>query len=119
MNKYSRTNDQHLNDINKCIKTLSERDTEDPYHEYKLKQAEGILRRCAFYLEGGNTIWTEDMTDYQKVEIAIERGFGIETRQSDGIVVNYLGYHFWGFTEKEIDSLLEKNRDKKNTTKPK
>ena len=107
LGKYDK--DKVVRDIKECIKTLSGFD-----QSREMKQTIGVLRRCAFDLEGIDNIWTEDMTDYQKVERAIEMGFDIQTKWPDGLMVEYVGYHFWGFTDDELESLRRLSAQKGN-----
>ena len=94
--------DKVVRDIGKCIKTLLGLD-----QSREIEEVIGVLRRCAFNIEGIDNIWTEDMTDYQKVEKAIEMGFDVEGKYPDGLVLLYLGYYFWGFTDSELASLRQ------------
>ena len=90
----------------------------------------GVLNRTLVEIEGIENFWTEDLTDYQKVEKAIKKGFTIkvnlpyEPEGLNGLIVNYLGYHFWGLTDEEIKSLkdlqddLQLSKKKGGTTTP-
>ena len=98
LGKYDK--DKVVRDIKKCIQMLSGLD-----QNREMKEVIGVLRRSAFEIVGVDNIWTEDMTDYQKVEKATEMGFDIQTKWPDGLMVEYLGYHFWGFTDDELKSL--------------
>ena len=91
-----------IRDIGNCIEMLS-----DDHDGKSVRDVIGILRRCAFNIEGIDNILTEDMTDYQKVVKAMEMGFDIEEKWPNGIMVEYLGYYFWGFTDDEISSLRQ------------
>ena len=90
-----------LRDLNDSIETLTK---EAP----DLTDVISILRRSAFKVEGPENIWREDMTSYQKACIAIDRGFDIERRHPNGILIRYLGYYLWGLTDPQIDTLKER-----------
>ena len=96
-------------DIKECIETL-EKEPQD------FTAVIGILRRCAFEVEGVENIWTDGMSNYQKVVTAIERGFDIREVYPDGILILYLGYHLYEFTDTEIKALkaLAESRKESN-----
>ena len=76
-------------DIKECIETL-EKEPQD------FTDVIGILRRCAFEVEGIENIWRDDMTSFQKATIAIDRGFDIEKQHQNGVLIKYLGYYLMG-----------------------
>ena len=102
-----------VRNMNESIKILSDGDFVFDLKHWKTGDVIGVLRRCAFEIEGKENIWTEDMTDYQKVEKAIEMGFDVETKYPNGLMVEYLGYHFWGFTDSELASLRQLVRQRR------
>lgn len=104
---------QIIRDIEKCIETL-ETEPQD------FTEVIGILRRCAFEIEGVENIWTDGMSNYQKAVTAIERGFDIKEVYPDGILILYFGYHLYEFTDTEIKALktlAESRKENQCTTK--
>ena len=90
-----------LTDLETCINILLSGNLTD----MEINDTIGILRRCMVEYEGIDTIWSKDMTDYQKAKIMKERGFSL-TRVSYGLRIDYLGYHLWDLTKQEIEELL-------------
>lgn len=95
-------------DIKECIETL-EKEPQD------FTDVIGILRRCAFEVEGIENIWRDDITSFQKATIAIDRGFDIEKQHQNGVLIKYLGYYLWGLTDPQIDILKERVQKQKES----
>ena len=99
-----------LTDLQECINDLSKlpQDTE-------IRDTIGVLRRCAFEIEGITNIWTNDMSNYQKAVAAIERGFDIREQHPNGILILYLGYYLWELTDTEIKALKALSKSRKES----
>ena len=97
-----------LTDLQECINDLSAQ-PEEP------TEVIGILRRCAFEIEGITNIWTDDMSNYQKAVAAIERGFDIREQHPNGILILYLGYYLWELTDTEIKALKALSKSRKES----
>ena len=100
-----------LADLQGCIDDLSQLPQDS-----KMRDTIGVLRRCAFEIEGITNIWTDNMSNYQKAVAAIERGFDIREVYPNGILILYLGYHLWELTDTEIKALKTLAESRKETT---
>ena len=92
-------------DIKTCIEKLEGFNIHDPI----LDEIKGRLRRSLVEVEGLENIWNDDMPDFEKACIMLERGFDIDSVSGKGVVINYLGYHLWNLTDEEVELLTNQN----------
>ena len=118
---------QCINNLNElCLyqeKTLSDDIGEEEKRflwKQKYRDTRGVLLRVMLDIEGIESIWTDDMTNYEKVVKAIEYGFSFTTKwqsgEKTGIMIDYLGYHLWDFSESEVKELKMVEKEARATS---